>query len=488
MLKSFVTFGGPTSNDLDIVPAAIMCCDLPDFTISYINPSSMEMLWNIADVLPVAPDKLLGKSIDIFHKNPEHQRQLLSNPANLPHSARIEVGAEILDLKVVARVNGRNQYIGPLLLWQVVTEKVAAEREAAKLKQVIDQMPINTMFMDVDTFSISYMNAKSMETLRQIEDLLPCKAEEVVGQSIDIFHRHPEHQRKLLANPSNLPHRAKFTLGPESLDLQVNAVSDRGGRYIGAMVTWNIVTSQVALTTEINKVVSEVSAASAQLEGAAETLVGNVEVTDNQIGAVASATEQLTASINEISAQVSRSAMSAREASEEADESNRMISSLAASANNIGKVVELINEIAGQTNLLALNATIEAARAGEAGKGFAVVASEVKSLANQTAKATEEISAQVLEIQQSTKDSVNSIGRIVMRVGELNEIAVGISAAVEEQAAATKEVSSNTAGVSDTSANAGSLAKDILKAVGNLKIQSQHLQSEVDGFISQMDG
>ena len=477
---------GTIFRELDAVPAALMCCDLPDFKVVYLNPRSLELLRQIEDQLPLPADKILGQSIDIFHKNPEHQRKLLADPANLPHRATIELGDNVLDLEIVARRDARGTYVGPMLMWNVVTDKVRAERQANELRQMVDQMPINAMYMEAKSFKITYMNNKSLQTLRGLEHLLPCKADEVVGQCVDIFHKKPEHQRRMLADPANLPHRANIRLGDETLDLRVTPVLNRRGMYVGAMLTWDVVTAQLGLSDEINQVVGSVSAAAAQLRGSAETMASNAEETNAQVNAVAAATEQLSASINEISSQVSRSTGSARAAVDQVERSNAMILSLSENAGQIGKVIELITDIASQTNLLALNATIEAARAGDAGKGFAVVASEVKNLANQTARATDEISTRIAGIQSSTDEAVTAIKNIGKVVDELSEITAGISAAVEEQAASTKEVALNTTGVSDAAAEAGKVANNILDAVNSLNDQSRRLNASVDGFVANL--
>jgi methyl-accepting chemotaxis protein len=470
--------------ELDAVPSALMCCDLPDFKIVYLNRKSLDLLEQIADQLPVAPDKILGQSIDIFHKNPEHQRKLLADPSNLPHRAMIELGDNILELEIAARMDSRGAYVGPMLMWNVITDKVKAERQANELRQMVDQMPINAMYMEPQNFTITYMNNESLETLRQLEHLLPCKADEIVGQCVDIFHKNPEHQRAVLGDPSNLPHRANIRLGDEVLDLRVTPVFNRRNMYVGAMLTWDVVTAQVGLSQDINQVVGNVTSAATQLRGSAETMASNAEETNAQINAVASAAEQLSASISEISSQVSRSTESARDAVEQVDRSNSMMVSLSDTADQIGKVLELITDIASQTNLLALNATIEAARAGEAGKGFAVVASEVKNLASQTARATDEISTRISGIQNATVEAVEAIKSIGKVVDELSETTAGISAAVEQQAASTKEVASNTVGVSDAAAEAGRVANDILQAVTSLNDQSDRLSASVDGFVS----
>jgi methyl-accepting chemotaxis protein len=213
---------------------------------------------------------------------------------------------------------------------------------------------------------------------------------------------------------------------------------------------------------------------------------------------VAAAAEELSSSITEISRQVAQSARVAGRALEDARRTDAVVQALADNAQKIGEVVGLISNIAGQTNLLALNATIEAARAGDAGKGFAVVASEVKSLATQTAKATEDISRQISQIQTATKEAVISIQGIGTTIGEISEIAAAIAAAVEQQGAATKEiarnvqqaasgtqeVSANIVGVSQGANETGAAANQVLGAAGELSRQAEQLRTEVGHYIS----
>jgi methyl-accepting chemotaxis protein len=207
----------------------------------------------------------------------------------------------------------------------------------------------------------------------------------------------------------------------------------------------------------VGEIAETVSSASTELEGFAGTLTTTAdhaqelatmvaaasEEASTNVQSVASATEEMASSVNEISRQVQESARMASEAVDQARTTNDRIGELSKAAVRIGDVVELINTIAGQTNLLALNATIEAARAGEAGRGFAVVASEVKALAEQTAKATGEIGQQVGSIQGATQESVGAIREISGTIERLSEISSAIAAAVEEQGAATQEISRN---------------------------------------------
>jgi methyl-accepting chemotaxis protein len=262
----------------------------------------------------------------------------------------------------------------------------------------------------------------------------------------------------------------------------------------------------------IGEVVEIVSSASTELETSAGTLTASAERSEQlttmvaaaseeastNVQSVASATEEMASSVNEISRQVQDSARIASEAVEQAQKTNDRVGELAKAAARIGDVVELINTIAGQTNLLALNATIEAARAGEAGRGFAVVASEVKALAEQTAKATGEISQQISGIQAATQESVGAIQEIGNTIGRMSEIATAIASAVEEQGAATQEISRNVQqaahGTQQVSANitdvqrgaseTGSASSHVLTAAKSLSGESSRLRLEVGKFLS----
>ncbi|TMJ22387.1 MAG: methyl-accepting chemotaxis protein [Alphaproteobacteria bacterium] len=218
------------------------------------------------------------------------------------------------------------------------------------------------------------------------------------------------------------------------------------------------------------------------------------------VESVASASEELSASINDISQQAAHAAGIASRAVSQASETDGTVQGLAKSAGRIGEVVGLINTIAAQTNLLALNATIEAARAGEAGRGFAVVASEVKSLASQTAKATEEISEQIADIQKVAGDAIDAIKGIGSIIGEVNEVATAIAAAVQQQGAATQEitrstqyasqgtknVSDNITGVKADADAAAAAAENVKEASKTLETQSQQLGSQVTEFLGKI--
>ena len=269
-----------------------------------------------------------------------------------------------------------------------------------------------------------------------------------------------------------------------------------------------------AFDQSVSKSLKTLSGASGELQTTSKSMSAMAEDTSQKsmsvaaaseqastnVQTVASAAEELTSSIGEITRQVAESTRVADQAVRQVENTNDQVRTLAETAQKIGDVVKLINSIAGQTNLLALNATIEAARAGDAGKGFAVVASEVKNLATQTAKATEDIAAQVEAIQGATGKAVAAIGEIGQTIGQVSEIATAIASAVEEQGAATQEiarnvqqaasgtaqVSANIAGVTQATDQTGVASAQVLTAADELARLSESLRNEVDGFIGQM--
>ncbi|MCH8188647.1 MAG: group 1 truncated hemoglobin, partial [Proteobacteria bacterium] len=238
---------------LNNMPINVMVCDPHDLTITYINETSIKTLKQLEHLLPVKADKLLGQCIDIFHKDPSFQRGILSNPNNLPHQANIKIGDETLDLLVTAVRDHDNNYVAAMLTWSIITEKVKADAASYRLEQMVSTMPVNVMMLEIENFTITYANETSITTLKQLEHLLPSKADELVGQCVDIFHKDPSFQRRILADPKNLPHKAIIKVGDESLDLLVSAVHDRDGNYIAAMLTWSVVTEKLKQEAEAQR-------------------------------------------------------------------------------------------------------------------------------------------------------------------------------------------------------------------------------------------
>jgi methyl-accepting chemotaxis protein len=616
-----------------------------DLNLVYMNGHAEETLRQIEPEIEkafgVGISQLLGGSIHRFHRDPRQVESILRNPRALPHHAEFQFGEITLRTDINTVVDDSGARLGYVVNWENVSAQRLQEAELAKITAMVESSPVNTILANTE-LNIVYMNPVSLKTLRGLEQYLPVKAEQIVGQSIDIFHKNPAHQRRMLADPKNLPHRATIDVGPEKVDLLVSAIYDNNNNYVGPMVTWEVITEKLELERQaeaisraqaviefnldgtivtanenflttmgyrleelqgrhhgifvdesfrnsneyrqfwerlnngqfqkdeyrrigkggkevwlqaaynpifdengkavkvikyatditaakkaeqqlrqsvdlmldvVNKAMEgnltvevpvkgtdaigqmgeglqaflqnlrgilsrftetahSVGSSSEELTSVSQQMAGNAEETAAQANAVSAAseevskniqvvaasTEEMVASIREIAKNSGDAARIAKDAVGVADSANGTIKKLGESSTDIGKVIKVITSIAEQTNLLALNATIEAARAGEAGKGFAVVANEVKELAKQTAHATEDIGRRIEAIQGDTAQAVDAIEQVSRIITQISEISTTIAAAVEQQTATTNEIGRN---VSEAARGSGEIAQNI---------------------------
>ena len=307
-----------------------------------------------------------------------------------------------------------------------------------------------------------------------------------MAQAVQVFQEHAVARERLEAEQAR--ERDARECRAQALDRLARGFETKVGELVGTLSF---------AATEMETTAGTMSAAAQQTNHQSFAVAAASEQASTNVQTVAAATEQLTASIQEISGRAAQSRAVATRAVEDAHRTDETVRLLVGSAQRIGEVVGLIQAIASQTNLLALNATIEAARAGDAGKGFAVVAQEVKTLASQTAKATDDIAVQIAQVQTVTQDAVAAIRAIGAVIGEMDEIATAIAAAVEEQGAATQEitrnlhqaaagtqqVASNIAGVQQAATDTGAAATQVLSAAQELSQQAERLTGEVGDFL-----
>lgn len=387
---------------------------------------------------------------------------------------------------------------------------------AFRTKQLVEGLPIALFTTDASTnFSVDYLNPATQQQFKAIEKALPVPLSRLTGQSVEVFGDAIRGVADRLRDPKTIPSFVQVHLADQDFGVRIFPVFNADGSYSGPAFVWQNITRSRKMAhdfeTRVKAVVdtlasaaTEMQASSASMKTTAERAAGESnavysasEQSSENVRTVAAAAEELAASVAEITRQVENSVSIASTAVTGAQKTDEAMRQLAEAAQKIGAVVSLISDIASQTNLLALNATIEAARAGEAGKGFAVVASEVKSLANQTARATEDISGQISAMQQATKLAVDSIRAITQTIGEMNDISNAIRSSVGEQDQTTKSIARNVSEAADGSSRVstsistvtaatnetGAIADDVLKASEDLSRQAEILRAEVDRFL-----
>ena len=451
-----------------------------NLNIVYINPRAAETLSTIAQPIfktfGVRIEDILNGHIHRFHRDPKRVESILRDPKAMPHSADFNFGGVTLRTRINAVMSTEEKIIGYTVCWEDVTTELRQENEFRRVMNMVDQMPTNVFLCDRD-LQIIYLNPAATATMEKLESYLPIKASELLGANIDIFHKHPEHQRRILSDPTNLPYRARINIGEEKADLLVNAIYDAEGNYVGPMLTWEIITEKVLLEERIRGTVEVLATSSEEMIATSDQMGSNAGVTSSQaisavrtaedinenVQAVSSGIEEMGASIKEIAKNATDAARVADEAVSIAEGTNTTISSLGTSSAEIGKVIKVITGIAQQTNLLALNATIEAARAGDAGRGFAVVANEVKELAKETGRATEDIGQKIEAIQVDVKGAIEGIARISEVIHHISQVQGSIASAVEEQTITTNEMGRRVAdaakGTNEVAGNIGGVAE-----------------------------
>jgi methyl-accepting chemotaxis protein len=618
----------------DAVTAPLMVIDR-DFIIRAVNAATEELLADNAAVFSRAfPGinfgHLIGVCIDVLHKNPAHQRRMLATPLRQPHVAEISVEDLRFSLSITSIIDAQGEYVGNMLEWNDVSAMRRAEGMLAAIDkaQAVVEFSLDgtiltanenflaamgyrldeivgrhhSMFVDEQHrqsgeyrsfweqlgrgvydsgqykrvakggreiwIHASYnpildRNGRPFKVVKyatdvteqrlatanfegQIEAISKAQAviefntdgtiidanenflktlgyrlDEIKGRHHGMFvedsyrnsHEYRAFWEKLARGEYDAGQYKRIGKGGREIWIQAsyNPILDLNGKPCKVVKYATDITDQRRVAERVKEISSIVAAAATEMQATAESMASAADEATRQassvalaaeaasmnVQTVASAGEELAASITEIARQVNESTIITQQAVAETDKTGASIQTLAEAAQKIGNVVTLINNIAGQTKLLALNATIEAARAGDAGKGFAVVASEVKSLSDQTAKATHEISSQVSAMQAATETSVQAIQGIADTIRKVAEIASAIASAVEEQSAATREISANVAQaasgtqqvsssittVSSVAAQTNAASSELLTSSGEMARQAEALSVEMDRLL-----
>ena len=537
-----------------------------DLNLIYMNERSEATLRGVEEVLQkelgLSIDELLGGSVDrLYGDRAEEIRLTQSNPRNLPIRTDIKLGPLTLAMEVNAFFDEAGEYVGQVVNWEDATRARKAEFESAKMSAMIENAPINMVLADTE-FNITYVNPATVKNLKPLVHLLPVSLDKVVGSNVDIFHKNPAYQRRILSNPKSFPHNAIIDLGDQKLDLLVSGIYDKQGAYLGPMVTWSNLTDKLKLEAESKRLQQENERNAAELKEKVDRLLINVQAAaggdlttrvvvkgDDAIGQLGEGLDQMISSLRHIIMQIIEAAEQftdgarvvsegsnslsdgaqtqsanveqmtasiqslvkmiegvaqnvrdvdqiAKDTSQRAvdggeaiEKSIKAIKLIDKSAEQIAEIVGVISDIAAQSNLLALNAAIEAARAGEHGRGFAVVADEVRKLAERSSQAAKEIAILIKESTQRVKEGAelsHQTGKVLMKIIEgVEQSATGIdmiARATQEQTSTAAEVNTGVQNISSITESNASAAEEMANSSRVLSGQAEQLKELVGAF------
>ena len=525
---------------LDVAATNIMVADV-GYNIIYGNASLKAMLSNAEsdirkDLPRFSATTVIGSNVDVFHKNPAHQRTLLDRLSSA-HTTRLTIGGRRFDL-IVNPVLVEGKRLGTVVEWKDMTAELAAAERAhalaadnARVKQALDICSTNVMIADSDG-NIIYNNSSVAQMMQrneaELRKVLPqFDARRIVGSNFDQFHRNPAHQRNLLGGLTG-EYKTEIKVGELTFSLTANPIFDTQKLRLGTVVEWKDRSAEVAAEHEVSTMVDganqgdfanrialegkepffrmlgekfnslvetvsgtirEVRAAAEQLSSASDQVSQTSQSLSHSASQQAASVEQTTASLQQMAASVKQNAESANitdgmatKAANEAQEGGNAVSQTAEAMKSIATKISIIDDIAYQTNLLALNAAIEAARAGEHGKGFAVVAAEVRKLAERSQVAAQEIGALASSSVQMAEKAGALLGNMVPSIQKTSELVQEISAASGEQSQGVGQITTAMNHLSNTTQQTASASEQLSATAEELSAQAAQLQEQMAFF------
>ena len=456
---------------LDALRTNVMVAD-NDLNIIYMNPSVTALMREAEEDLKKELPRfsvatLIGSNIDVFHKNPGHQRKMLA-ALSKPHNATIRVGQRVFDLLVTPLLD-KGERIGFAVEWADAKERLLnldylAQFEAVNRSQAVIEFTVDGQIISANENFLKAMGYSLSEVQGKHHSMF-----------VDAGHRagreYADFWDQLRSGKYQAGQYKRYGKNGKEVWIEgaYNPIFDQNGKVTKVVKFATDITSQMNLLANLKTLIdqnfSEIDDAVERTTGEALSALAAADETSGNVQMVAASAEELAASISEISESMTKSRIATDSAFDRTVDAGGSTEKLNNAAQAMNGIVGLIQNIAGQINLLALNATIEAARAGEAGKGFAVVASEVKNLANQAAKATEQISREIDGVQSTSQEVVTALATIREAIGTVRDHVTGTASAVEEQSAVTRGMSANMQSASASVATVSLNIREISEAV-----------------------